>query len=152
MKLLFLIWIWLTLTSKIKFNKAIFPGSFDPFHEGHYQILLKANKLFDEVIILVANNNEKNSSNILLRYNQTKSFLESKNLKNKVIYSDKEYTVDIAKLYQCDYIIRGIRNAKDISYESELYKQNKILKPEIETIYFFAEEEYINLCSSKFKK
>lgn len=137
---------------KTKCNKALFPGSFDPFHEGHYQILLKANAMFDEVIVLVAVNEQKNSQTILKRYEQVKQFLASKQLANKVIYSENTFTVDVAKAHNCDYLVRGLRNSDDLIYEMELYKQNKILNPQIETIYFVAEDDYYELASSKLNK
>lgn len=140
------------MTSKTKYKKALFPGSFDPFHEGHYQILLKANLLFDEVIVLVAVNEQKNSKPILKRYEQVKQFLATKKMVNQVIYSENTLTVDVAKSYNCDYLIRGLRDNKDLIDELKIYKQNKIFNQEIETIYFLAEEEYSSLASSKIKK
>lgn len=140
------------MNSRIKYKKALFPGSFDPFHEGHYQILLKANTLFDEVIILVAINEQKNSKPILQRYEQVKQFLVTKGLTNQVIYSEHTLTVDVAKSYDCSHLVRGIRNSDDLIYELKLYKQNKNLNPQIETIYFVAEENYHELASSKLRK
>lgn len=140
------------MNSKTTYKKALFPGSFDPFHEGHYQILLKANALFSEVIVLVANNEQKNSNAILKRYEQVKQFLATKQLTNLVIYSEDTFTVDIAREHNCVYLIRGLRNSKDLTYELELYKQNKILNPQIETIYFVAEDDYHELASSKLRK
>lgn len=136
---------------KINCRNAIFPGSFDPFHKGHLNILIRANKLFDNVIVLVANNPLKNSSELKLRYKQTKEYLKSHNITNKVIYSTG-LTINEAIKNNCQYLIRGIRNKKDLDYELNLMLENKNLNKEIETIFFFAEDEFINLHSSKLKK
>lgn len=135
-------------TLKPKFSKAIFPGSFDPFHDGHYHILLKANALFDEVIIFIGNNPNKNSNNFETRLEQVKSYLASKQLNNLVVYGP-DYTVDIAKKFGCDYIVRGLRNSDDFMFESKLFRCNKNLAPQIETVYFMSDKDYIDLHSHK---
>lgn len=146
----------LTLTlplqhSKTNFRKAIFPGSFDPFHDGHYQILLKANQVFDEVIVLVANNCCKSNSPLNQRIKQVKEYLVKHNLSNEVIYTDG-LTTDIAAEYNCKHLIRGIRNSEDFTYELELANKYKKLSKEIEVVFFFAENEYTNFRSSKLRK
>lgn len=137
--------------SKTNCRNAIFPGSFDPFHEGHYNILIRANEIFDNVIVLVANNYCKKSSPINERVLQVKKYLQKYNLTNKVA-STYDLTVDYAIKNNCKYLIRGIRNKKDFNYEMKLANINKKLSKEIETIFFFAENKYINLRSNKLKK
>ena len=58
-------------------KKALFPGTFDPFHEGHYEILIRAQKLFKKIIIFIGNNDAKKSSDFLTRYKQIKAFLHT---------------------------------------------------------------------------
>lgn len=130
--------------------KALFPGSFDPFHEGHYQLLLKAQKLFEEVIIFIGNNDKKNSSSFKERYLQVTNFLKLKNNSCQVVYGN-ELTIDIAKKYHCSYLIRGLRTSDDFKYEYELFQINKKLNNQIETIYFTVEESYLNYKSSNLK-
>lgn len=136
------------MASKIKFKRAIFPGSFAPFHEGHYSILLKANALFDEVIILVANNPYKPSIPLETRKKQVQEYLKIKGLNNLVI-TTAGYTTEIALLQNCNYLVRGLRDHDDFSFEQNLYKENKILQPQIETIYFMADEDYVTIHSNK---
>ena len=128
----------------------MFPGSFDPFHDGHYAILMKAQQILDEVIIFIGVNPNKKSNNLEARAKQVSHYLKQKGLSNKVIYGH-QYTVDAAHQNHCDFLIRGLRNDNDFKYEIDLYQQNKFLNPKIETIYFIADEEFINLRSSNKK-
>ena len=132
-------------------KRAIFPGSFDPFHEGHYDILVRAQKLFKKVIIFIGNNNQKNSTDFLKRLEQIKKFLELRNNKVRIVYGN-ENTVDIAKKYHCNYIIRGIRNINDFEYELDFFHQNKKLNHRIEIVYFMAEYKFKEIQSSKIRK
>lgn len=132
-------------------KRAIFPGSFDPFHEGHYDILVRAQKLFKKIIIFIGNNNQKNSTDFLKRLEQIKKFLELRNNKVRIVYGN-ENTVDIAKKYHCNYIIRGIRNINDFEYELDFFHQNKKLNHRIEIVYFMAEYKFKEIQSSKIRK
>lgn len=132
-------------------KRAIFPGSFDPFHEGHYDILVRAQKLFKKVIIFIGNNNQKKSTDFLQRLEQIKKFLELRNNKVRIVYGN-ENTVDIAKKYHCNYIIRGIRNINDFEYELDFFHQNKKLNHRIEIVYFMAEYKFKEIQSSKIRK
>ena len=132
-------------------KRAIFPGSFDPFHEGHYDILVRAQKLFKKVIIFIGNNNQKKSKDFLQRLEQVKKFLELRNNKVRIVYGN-ENTVDIAKKYHCNYIIRGIRNINDFNYELDFFHQNKKLNHRIEIVYFMAEYKFKEIQSSKIRK
>lgn len=132
-------------------KRAIFPGSFDPFHEGHYDILVRAQKLFKKVIIFIGNNNQKKSTDFLQRLEQVKKFLELRNNKVRIVYGN-ENTVDIAKKYHCNYIIRGIRNINDFNYELDFFHQNKKLNHRIEIVYFMAEYKFKEIQSSKIRK
>lgn len=131
-------------------KKALFPGTFDPFHDGHYEILIRAQKLFKKIIIFIGNNDAKKSSDFLTRYKQIKAFLASKKNKVKIVYGlDK--TVDIAKKHHCNYIIRGIRDIDDFEYELNFFYINKNLNHKIEIIYFMAENKFKEIRSNKIK-
>ncbi len=111
---------------------------------------MKAQQIFDEVIIFVGINPNKKSNSLEERVKQVEHYLKNKGLSNKVIYGH-QYTVDVAHQNHCNFLIRGLRNNDDFKYEIDLYQQNKFLNPKIETIYFIADEEFINLHSSNKK-
>ena len=134
----------------MKFKKALFAGSFDPFHDGHLHILKKANELFDEVYVAVSINPNKNSSKLEKRVDQVSNFLKEHDLKNKVIKNDG-LTVELAKKIGCKYLIRGLRNNLDLEYELELANLNKKIDSSIETIFLVADNEFKNISSSKLK-
>lgn len=129
-------------------NKALYPGSFDPFTVGHLSVLEKAVKVFDEVDIVFSQNPKKER-----RYNVDRSiyalmkFLEIKNFyDNKVqVFKSLDFIpARIAKKDGCDYIVRGLRNNMDYDYEEGLAKFNKEVCPEIETIYFRADKDEVS--------
>ena len=112
---------------------AVFPGSFDPITVGHVDIVLRALNLFDEIIIAVGINSQKNS---LYSLEQRLEFL------NKVFGSNPKIkiehfeglTIHFCKERQAQYIIRGIRNAADFEYEKTIAHLNGEMEPDIETI------------------
>ncbi len=128
-------------------KKAIYPGSFDPFHKGHLSIYKKALKLFDEVIIYVTNNDQKqNQTSLTERAKAIKAIIP-----NCKIIAKNNLTVSIANENDALYIVRGLRSFEEIQYELLLASINKILKKDLETIIIFSEEDYKNISSSKIK-
>ncbi|ATZ18924.1 phosphopantetheine adenylyltransferase [Williamsoniiplasma somnilux] len=131
--------------------KAIYPGSFNPFHEGHLNILTKALNIFDEIYIVVTKNiNKINDSNFSSRMEKINKAVN--NPKVHVIINENELTIEIAKKYQCSHIIRGLRSDTDFKYELEYYDGNKFLDPNIETIYFISDHEKRKLSSTIIKE
>jgi pantetheine-phosphate adenylyltransferase len=128
-------------------KKALFPGSFDPFHNGHKNIYLKAQKLFDEVIIFVANNNAKENQS----YFTTRVKIIKKELPNAKVIFGNHLTAYLAKKHNCEYLVRGIRNTEDILYEEEMAKINNYLNKELTTILLFADEDLKNISSTSIK-
>lgn len=125
---------------------AIFPGSFDPFTLGHKAIIDKSLKIFDKVVIAIGKNSEKNG---IFSLEARKGFI-NKVFKNSdkiecCIYN--ELTVDLCKKIGAKYIIRGLRNSADFEYERNIADTNKILVPEIETIFFLTPKNYTTISS-----
>lgn len=119
---------------------AIYPGSFDPFTNGHLDIVLKASKLFEIVhIVIGVNINKKRTykaETIKTAIEQT--LIEKKITNCKVIIYDgliAEYT----KQNNIDYMIRGLRNNMDYNYEENIAEVNKLINPDLEYVYFRAE-------------
>lgn len=111
-------------------NKVIvFPGTFDPFHQGHLEIIQRINSKY-VVVILISNNPKKKSVSFQDRYIQISNFLSLNNPKsnNIIIGINFGLTTDFLTSLNCNFILRGYRNKLDLKYEKELirnYKQTK---------------------------
>ncbi|ATO31075.1 pantetheine-phosphate adenylyltransferase [Mycoplasmopsis bovirhinis] len=133
-------------------KKALYAGSFNPFHNGHYQILLKALNLFDEVYLLVAQNPNKPKNDIIENINLIKE--KTKGLKNLYVLEPYEniLTAKVAQKLKITYLIRSARNNLDFQYELELASLNKGFNPTLETIIIIPDEEYVKYSSSQLQK
>lgn len=110
----------------MKLNKIIvFPGTFNPFHEGHLEIISKINKKYF-VLILISNNPNKKLVSFQKRYKQITKFLDSYKHKNKIIFGiNFNLTVDFLNILNIKYILRGFRNSYDKKYEINLFNEYK---------------------------
>ncbi|AKA50018.1 phosphopantetheine adenylyltransferase [Mycoplasmopsis gallinacea] len=129
-------------------KKAIYAGSFDPFHDGHFQILQKAARLFDFVYVIVSINPDKpGASDIDIRYNNTKKLLS--NLTNVQVLKNKDrFVAEIAKELDVKYLVRSARDVIDFNYELELAAGNNSLNNELETVLLIPSYEYIKYSST----
>lgn len=126
----------------------IYPGSFDPITNGHLEIAIEALKSFDKVIILVANNPNKNERfTIADRYEMVKEAV--KDIKGIEVSFTTGLTVDFAKRTGTHYLLRGIRDDADLAYENKYAELTHQIDRTIEFIYIKAPRKYINLSSSK---
>ncbi|MEO1958451.1 MAG: pantetheine-phosphate adenylyltransferase [Nautiliaceae bacterium] len=114
--------------------KAIYPGTFDPVTNGHLDIIKRACKIFDKVIIAVADNKDKKTMfSLEKRVEMMKK--ATKNLKRVEVKSFNSLLVDFAKKENSNIIIRGLRAVSDFEYELQMGYANKSLNPEIDIIY-----------------
>ena len=128
-------------------NTAIYPGSFDPITNGHVDLIRRASKLFDEVIVAITQNvNKVGFLNIEERTLATKNALNS--LNNIRVLSFDSLLVDFAKKHNAQIIIRGLRAVSDFEYEFQLSGMNKRLNPHIETLFMTPSEKFANISSS----
>ena len=138
----------------MKMNKriAIYPGSFDPLTNGHLDVALRANQLFDEVIILVANN--ANKKNYLFTIEEREEMIKETFKDYKTIKVDKTegLVVDKAKELNANIIIRGLRAVTDFESEFALHEINEYLDPNIEMVYLMAKKEQTFVSSSNIKE
>ena len=126
---------------------AIYPGSFDPITNGHIDLIKRAAKLFDEVIIAITQNAKKSSFlSIDQRVNAAENSLKS--VKNAKVLSFNSLLVDFASEQNAQIIIRGLRAVSDFEYEFQLSGMNKRLNSEIETLFMTPSEEFANISSS----
>jgi len=126
---------------------AIYPGSFDPITNGHIDLIKRAAKLFDEVIVAITQNANKTS---FLSIDQRVSAAENslKSVKNAKVLSFNSLLVDFASEHNAQIIIRGLRAVSDFEYEFQLSGMNKRLNSEIETLFMTPSEEFANISSS----
>lgn len=131
---------------------ALFPGSFDPLTNGHVDTVLRATKIFDEVIVAVSTNTSKKS----LFNGEERIALVEEALKGlphvKVIRHTGGLTVEMAKDLGVTALVRGIRNIKDYEYEESIAMMNRLQEPKLETIILMASEHYRFLSSSLIKE
>ena len=136
-------------------RRAIFPGSFDPLTMGHKDIIERSVDLFDEIIIAVLNNPDKNPmfspKERCEMIGETLPEIETKNCKI-LVESFRGLLVDYAKERDCSAIVRGIRAVSDYEYELRMALMNRRLEPEIETVFLMAAEEYSYVSSHLVKQ
>lgn len=121
--------------------KVIFPGSFDPITNGHMDLIGRASKLFDQVVVVISNNTSKHSLfTPEEKYHLvTEALSKFSNVSVELIQTD--LTINVVKKFNADAIIRGIRNTRDFTYEQEIALMNKKLDSDIETITLFSNPE-----------
>lgn len=136
-------------------RRAIFPGSFDPLTNGHLDIIKRSLPLFDEIIIAVLNNPEKNPMfSVAERCAMIAEVLreiESGECK-LIVDSFSGLTADFARKKQATAIVRGIRAVADYEYELRMALMNRRLQPEIETVFLLAAEEFSYVSSTLLKQ
>ena len=134
---------------------AVYPGTFDPITYGHIDVIKKALKLFDKVVVGVSDVNNKNylfnseeRINIVI-----KALFKDLNLNKKkiTVVSFSSLTTDLCKKYKSNIILRGLRAVSDFEYEFQLAGMNRKLNNNIETIFLMSDVEN-QIISSRFVK
>ena len=131
--------------------KVLYPGSFDPLTFGHLDLIKRAIDSFGEVIIAVLENPTKKSTfSVNRRLEQIKQ--ATYQLRQIEIISYKGLTVDCAKKFQVDLILRGLRAMSDFEYELQIAHTNRSINDSIETIFLATEAHHSFLSSSVVKE
>ncbi len=126
---------------------ALFPGSFDPFTLGHFDIIKRALPLFDEIIIAVGENTSKNALfPIDKRIAMIQHVFASEPKVLALTYHG--LTVDFCREKNARYLLRGLRTAADFEFERSIAHSNKTLLPEIETVFLLTSPEYSFITST----
>ncbi len=121
-------------------NKAIYPGSFDPFTNGHLDIVKKAAALFDEVYVVIGINSQKSRAvDSELMKKAIEETVEELGLTNVRVAVYEGLVAHYAKVNGIKYMIRGLRNNMDYNYEENIAEVNKLINPYMEYVYFRAE-------------
>lgn len=130
---------------------GIYPGSFDPITYGHIDIIERATKLADEVIVAVLNNTEKNCLfSVEERVKMIKDAISS--FENVKVDSFGGLLVDYAKFQNASMIIRGLRAVTDFEYELQLAQTNRELCSSVDTVFLLTNIQYSYLSSSIVKQ
>jgi pantetheine-phosphate adenylyltransferase len=131
--------------------KAAFPGSFDPPTLGHLNIIQRAASIFDELLVVVAENRQKKYLfSAGERVSMIKELVRDRNNVSVVICDT--LIVDFLQQQGIRLLVRGVRGVDDFSYEFELSMMNKTLDPRIETLFMTTDPEYFVLRSSSIKE
>jgi len=127
-------------------RRAIYPGSFDPVTNGHLDVIERARKLFDEVVVAVAHNDEKQP---LFSLKERLDLLrETAGKINNVRIADFDgLLVEFARAERAGAVIRGLRAVSDFEFEFQMALMNRKLETAVETIFLMPKEEYTYLSS-----
>ena len=134
---------------------AIYPGTFDPITYGHIDVIKKALKLFDKIVVGVSNVSNKNylfKSEERIDIVNKALFIDLKLNRKKIsVVSFSSLTTDLCKKYRSNIILRGLRAVSDFEYEFQLAGMNRKLNNNIETIFLMSDVEN-QIISSRFVK
>lgn len=131
---------------------AVYPGSFDPITNGHLDIIERASKIFDKVIVGVLENPEK--KNPLFSVSERVELINrvTKNFDNVEVESFKGLLIDFMKKKESKIIIKGLRAVSDFEYEFQMALMNNKLDSNIETLFMMTSSQYSYLSSSSVKQ
>ena len=131
--------------------KAIFPGTFDPITNGHFDIILRGSKIFDEITIGVYRDSNKN---LMFDTDERTKLIEDviKDLSNVKILQFTGLTVNFAKKVGASVIIRGLRIGNDFEYEREMALMNRQINPDIELVCLISSINNQFISSSRIKE
>ena len=131
--------------------KILYPGTFDPLTNGHLDLIERSQNIFGKVIVAVLVNTSKEPTfSLERRIRQIKESVT--HLKNIDVISYSGLTVDCAKEYKADLILRGLRAMSDFEYELQISHTNKSLNKQIETIFLSTDTNFSFLSSSLVKE
>lgn len=130
---------------------AIYPGSFDPVTLGHFDIIERASKIFDKLIVGVLNNSAKSPLfSVGERVNMLKDVTAYYH--NVEVLSFDGLLIDFVRSNNANVIVRGLRAITDFDYELQLAQMNRVIAPEIDTLFLTTNLKYAYLSSSMAKE
>ena len=131
-------------------KRIVYPGTFDPIHNGHLDIARKAAELFDELILVVAVNQEK--SPLFSDKERVELIKESLyDIKNVKVDTFNGLVVDFVRSTDSVAIIRGLRHVSDFEFEFQMAMMNFNLNPNLKSLFMMPDEKYIHLNSTVIK-
>jgi len=127
-------------------STVLYPGTFNPIHNGHADLVQRASLLFDRVVLGIATSPQKDPSVLELRVELAEKALA--HLSNVEVRGFNTLTVDFAKEVGAGVILKGIRTVTDFEYEFQMLNMNRVLAPGLETIFLAPSEEYSYISST----
>ena len=127
---------------------ALFPGSFDPFTKGHEDIVLRGLQIFDEIIVAIGYNSQKNTRYFpieLMVDRIEKTFAQYPNIK---VLTYAELTAGFAKKHGAKFLLRGLRNTTDFEYENSIAQVNRKLYTDLESVFLITSPNLTWISSS----
>ncbi|MDI6732607.1 MAG: pantetheine-phosphate adenylyltransferase [Planctomycetota bacterium] len=132
-------------------NKAVYAGTFDPITKGHIDVIERGTKIFNNLIVAVADNPSKNPTfSREERINQLKAITTK--YPNVKVDSFGGLLIDYVRKQETNIILRGIRTISDFEYEFQMALTNRAIAPDIETIFVMACEKYSYISSRLLKE
>lgn len=127
--------------------KAVYPGTFDPITRGHEDLIRRASRLFDEIIVAIAENRNKTPFFSLdERVDIAREVLAD--IPGVKVEGFCSLLIDFAARHEAHIVLRGLRAVSDFEYEFQLAGMNRNLKPDIETIFMTPSDQYMFISSS----
>lgn len=131
--------------------RAVYPGSFDPIHNGHIDIAVRAARIFDEVIVGVYDLPKKK---LLFDVDERADMAReaTSHINNILVAKFSGFTVDYARMVDATVLVRGLRVFSDFEFEFRMGLANKRLAPELETVAIMTDEKHIAISSSTIRE
>lgn len=127
---------------------ALFPGSFDPFTKGHEDIVLRGLSLFDEIVVAIGYNSQKDHRyfKIDMMIGKIRQTFSSHPQISVITYS--ELTAELARKHKANYLLRGLRNTTDFEYENSIAQVNRYLNSDLESVFLITSPQFAAINSS----
>jgi pantetheine-phosphate adenylyltransferase len=127
---------------------ALFPGSFDPFTNGHEDIVLRGLSLFDEIIVAIGYNSGKSQRYFPIEFMVEKIKETFKSHSNISVVTFSELTAEFARKNGARYLLRGLRNTTDFEYENSIAQVNRQLNVDLESVFLITSPQFAAISSS----
>ena len=132
---------------------ALYPGTFDPFTNGHLDIAMRAAKQFDHLIIAVSKHDKKKTLFTLKeRIAQIEQVFACMGIRNVTVEGFTNLLADFAKQKNASIVIRGLRVTSDFEYEFKMAQFNNEMNPELEVVYLMSTAAYLHVSSTSVKE